>query len=249
MLKRLAALLCALLLLPTLAMAELSWPEATSQGQVLLQEYIDRINEDLAQLGAGSINSLFECYPTFAVLGITETDNAEIPENIELTFTLYDDSLNTLQLRVSQPDRFAALAASCIHALNPSTITLEEAMEAPASCVAQVLAEPANSFEDIVNTLNATEAHVYYAYYPNQYQDNVNWLQMTLVFPLKEYLDSAVFTTVEPASAPSVSYYTNDDGETTGYEAADYDGGTHLEVFTTATPEPDSAAGDEMYWK
>ena len=43
-------------------------------------------------------------------------------------------------------------------------------------------------------------------------------------------------------SFDSHAYY--DDNDETGYEGYDYDGGTHLEIFTTATPEPDSAAAE-----
>ena len=70
MLKRLAALLLAAMLLPLSALAEIVWPDQTA-GQQQLKEYISRVNNNLAQLSQQPVNRLFECYDTFAVLGVT----------------------------------------------------------------------------------------------------------------------------------------------------------------------------------
>ena len=85
MLKKLWTLLCALLMLPACALADLAWPAGATAGQLALQEYVARVNGNLAQLGTGQVNSIFECYSGFAVLGVTSQDMAEVPEGVELT--------------------------------------------------------------------------------------------------------------------------------------------------------------------
>ena len=239
--KRLSALLLiCTLLLPTVACADILWPDQTA-GQVQLKEYILRVNENLAALGQPTVNSLFECYTGFAALGVTALPDSTTPEDVELTFMLYDSCLNSLQLRVSTPEKFAAIAGSCIQAASPDAITLEEALADPTRYMDKALGAPGNSFEDPLETLNGTSPRMYYAYYPNQYSDGVNWLQMTLVFPQGGVTGAAAYATETPPP-DSHAYY--DDNTETGYEGYDYDGGTHLEIFTTATPEPDSAAAE-----
>lgn len=240
MFKRLAALLLAALLLPLPALAEIVWPDQTA-GQQQLKEYISRVNDNLAQLSQQPVNRLFECYDTFAVLGVTASEDAWGPEDVELTFTLSADCLTVLQLRVSSLERFAALAASCIQASCPEAMTLQDALVTPTLYMNQAIGNPANSFEDPVETLNGPSPRMYYAYYPNEYSDGVNWLQLTLVFPLGGISSASPSATLTPPPSDT-SYY--DDNAETGYEGYDYDGGTHLEIFTTATPEPDSAAGE-----
>lgn len=235
MLKRICALICALALVPMAAGAEIVWPGEKTEGQRLLRAYVERVNRNLGEMNRGQINSIFEYYTTFAVLGVTNLDMMEIPDGVELSFSLYNDSLNTLQLRVNDPSRFAPLAASCIQAASPTAITMEDAMKAPTERAKRAQDAPDNSFEDAIDYGNGMAPRVYYAYYPNQYRDGVNWLQMTLIFPLAGASDAGVFVTSSPDSA----------GSDAMYEGYDYDGGTHLEIFTTATPEPDSAAAEE----
>lgn len=239
MTKRIIALLCALLL-PAAALADIVWPTPPDDGQAELQAFIDSVNQNQIQQGYQPVNSLFECYPTFAALGITAQDMAEIPEGVEMTFTLEDGHLDMLTLRVSDLHSFAALAASCIQAASPET-SLEDALVDPTYHANLALANPANSFEDTVELANGLAPRVYYAYYPNQYKDGVDWLQMTLIFPLSGAEGSSLSVTPTPENGQNWSdaEYDSDYG---GY---DYDGGTHLEIFTTATPEPDSPAGEE----
>lgn len=234
-LTRLCALWCALMLLPVTALAAIEWPALTTAGQQQLVDYIERVNQNQSQQNRGWINSLFEFYTTFAVLGMTSLDMAEIPEGVELSFTLNNDSIDTLQLRVNDPTRFANLAASCIQAASPGAITLEDALADPTAHAEKAMKKPSNSFEDEIIDLNGTAPRVYYAYYPNQYRDGVNWLQMTLIFPLPGSTDASVAVTpVPPAADPNLEY-----------EGTGYDGGTHLEIFLTPTPEPDSPAGEQ----
>ena len=233
MVKRICALVCALLL-PVSALAELVWPASLTEAQAQLKTYIELVNQNQSQQSRGWINSLFECYPTFAVLGMTTQDMAGIPEGVELYFTMEGGALDTLQLRVNDPTRFAALAASCIQAASPHTMTLEEALVDPTYHAEKAMKAPTDSFADVVDALNGLTPRVYYAYYPNQYRDGVNWLEMTLIFPMPGADEAAVAATSTPAPVDS----------TEEYEGYDYDGGTHLEIFTTATPEPDSPAGE-----
>lgn len=236
MLKRLTALTLALLLLPVAALADIAWPDQTT-GQMLLKDYIQRVNENLTAAGQSPVNALFECYPSFAALGIASSAEATIPEGVELTFALAEDSIASLELRVSDPSRFAAIAGSCIQAVSPDAITLENAMAEPAAYAQKAADAPSDSFENEVNELRGESARTYYAYYPDQYRDGVNWLQMTLIFPMAGMQGIGVAMTPEPPADARHSYYESD--EYGGYE---YDGGTHLEIFTTPTPEPDSAA-------
>lgn len=242
MFKRLAALLLVCMLLPFSAGAELAFPADTA-GQIQLRDYIDRVNANLLTQGQAEVNALFECYTGFATLGITQQPDATTPEDVELTFLLYDDCLNSLQLRVSSPEKFAAIAASCIQAACPDLMTLQEALTDPTSYASKVISAPDNSFEDVIETLNGPSARVYYAYYPDQYDNGVDWLQMTLIFPLGGISNSSISATQTP---PPAGYGYYDNNADTGYEGYEYDGGTHLEIFTTATPEPDSAAGSVL---
>lgn len=233
-LNRFLCLLAAAVLVAASALADIAWPEAATPAQAALQTYISRVNENLATLGQPAVNSLFELYATGATLGVTASDGAEIPEGVELTFSLYNDTLNTLILRVNNAEQFPALAAACIQAASPSVTTLEEALKNPAQHASQVQANPGNSYEDEVVDLNGTSPRTYFAYYPNQYHDGVNWLQMTLVFPLAGYEEAGVAATPSPAAAAAENEYE-------GYFASD--DMTHLEIFTTSTPEPESPAG------
>ncbi|MBE5803848.1 MAG: hypothetical protein E7316_04980 [Clostridiales bacterium] len=234
MVKRICALVCALLL-PASSLAEIIWPEPLTEGQAALKSYIELVNQNQSQQNRGWVNSLFECYPTFAALGMTTQDMAEIPEGVELSFTMENGYLDTLQLRVNDPSRFPTLAASCIQAASPTAITLEEALADPAAYADKALKNPNDSFEDPLDTLNGLTPRVYYAYYPNQYRDGTDWLQMTLVFAMPGAADAAMTVTPTPPPADTEQEY----------DLTDYDGGTHLEVFTTATPEPDSPAGEQ----
>lgn len=175
------------------------------------------------------------------MLGITARDGAEEPEGVEITVRLLYRTINNLQLRVSDPARFANIAGAFLWALDPENTDRKSALETPAKKAAQATREPQTSFEDPVDELNGTYPRVYYAYYPNQYRDGVNWLQMTVIFPLEGAWDgSGAVTVAAETRAPDT--YSGNDANYDGYFAEDdY---THYEVFVTETPEPDSAAGE-----
>ena len=241
MVRRLAALLvAAALLLPGTGSASIAWKQNTA-GQKLLKEYITNVNTFLVDRGEQEINTCFEMYNQLAVLGITSSPRAETPEDVEITVKLTYDSINSVELRVSEAERFPVIAAAFLKALYPDTMTWEEAKKTPDERTKKALSNPENSFEDEVEELNGTSPRTYYAYYPDQYHDGVSWMQMTIIFPLAGYWEgTGVIDGATPTKGPDT--YSGNDAEYDGYFSEDdY---RHYEVFMTATPEPDSPAGE-----
>ena len=246
MVKRLLCLLCALMLLPSGALGNaLPWKQDTP-AQALLRSLVECADAFLLEFGESPVNSLFEMYDGFAVFGITAMDGAELPEEVEITCRLHRDVPDTLQVRVSRAERFPAVAAAFLRAVMPD-LTPEQALKDPQSRARRVLEQPDNSFEETVEELNGTSIRVYYAYFPDQYHDGVSWLQMTVVFPLAEYWDTAQLESAA-AGTPAPSLPEDADPEYEGYYSRDdY---SHFEVFATETPEPDSAAKEyDSVWK
>ncbi len=240
---KLTALLLALMLalLPAAGEASLAWKQRTP-AQQRLKTYIEQVDVFLDEAGEWPINSLFEIYDSFAVLGITREDNAEMPEDVEITARLLYETINTVELRVSDPERFPEIAAAFLRALYPDTMTREEALLVPAQKAQRVLKNPEDSFADEMDDLAGERPRVFYAYFPNEYRDGVGWMQMTIVFPLRPEWEGGV----QNGSMENGDAYYEDD-VTEGYEGYFSDDDfTHLEIFATPTPEPDSAAADEM---
>ncbi|MCR5297199.1 MAG: hypothetical protein K6E17_07285 [Clostridiales bacterium] len=241
MVKRLcAALLAALLLIPGITLGDMEWKEDTP-AQVILRNYIELANAYLPDQGETEINTLFEMYNSFAVLGITAEPDAEIPEGVEITVSMLYDSLNSLELRVNSIDRFPGIAAALINALYGEGMSAEDALRVPAERTKKAKNEPENSFEEEVEELNGTVPRFYYAYYPNQYRDGVSWMQMTIIFPLAGTWDGTGMITGDTSTkAPDTESGVSEDYE--GYYSRDdYE---HFETFLTPTPEPDSAAAE-----
>ena len=238
--RLLALLLAAALLLPGTGTASIAWKENTP-AQKLLKEYIENVNTYLIERGEQEINTRFEMYDQLAVLGITSAPGAETPEGVEITVKLYYDSINSVQVRVNEPARFPAIAAAFLQAIYPDTMTAEEAIKTPNERTKKALGNPENSFEDEVEELNGTSPRTYYAYYPDQYHDGVSWMQLTIIFPLAGYWEgTGVVDGETPTKGPDT--YSGNDAEYDGYFSKDdYQ---HYEVFVTATPEPDSPAGE-----
>lgn len=241
MVRRILLLALALILTAGAAGGEVAWPEST-EGQRMLKRYAETANRFLIEQGEPGINSLFEAYPGLVTFGITDLPGAEAPEKVEITARLFQESINSLEVRVSDPARFPRIAASFIQALTPEKGTREEALAAPTQRMQRAVKSPESSFEDQVETLNGTVPYIYYAYYPNQYHDGVNWLQMTIVFPMAGYWDgSGLLTGSEATRGP----------DTYSDHASDYDGYwsdddyVHYEIFVSPTPEPDSAAAEQ----
>ena len=236
--RKLAALLLVLMMTAASALAEVNWPRLTTAGQEQLRAYVERVNGNLAALGQPGINSVFECYETFVTMGVTASDNAEIPESVEMTFLLNAEGMQTLELRVSDAGRFAAIAAACMQAISPAAVTLEAAMAEANRYLQWTLDAPETGFEDELNAMQGVSGRVYYAYFPNQY--GMNWRQMTLVFPLPGSEDAPLIVPPEPGEAPDADLNEVYSMNTRTFEA----GFEHYEFFPQPTAEPDSAANE-----
>ena len=234
-------LLLCLLLCPVRGSAELKWKQDTP-AQELLKTYVEAADVFLQEQGERPVNSLFEMYRSMAVFGITDEENAEIPEGVEITATLQEDMIDTLQVRVNDLSRFKGVASAFIRALFPEEMSRAEAEKGPAALVKRAEKNPLNSYEENVDTLSGTVPRVYYAYLPDQYHDGVNWAQMTIIFPLKEYW-GLYGLSGDPKETNGPDNYT--DGAE-GYEGYNPDDDfSHFDVFVTPTPEPGSAADEQ----
>ena len=240
MVRRWAGGILCLVMLISCAMADMQWKQDTPAQQILKQ-YIEAANTSLAEQGGQPINRLFEMYDSFAVMGITAEADAETPEGVEITVRLFYDSMDMLQLRVSDTELFPVIARALIQALYGDNPAAEKMMEIPGERAEAAKQEPSKSYEEPVEEMNGTMPHIYYAYYPDQYRDGVNWMQMTIVFPLAGTWDgesAIVGQTEEKSNDPDSDASEDYEGY---YSKDDY---SHFEVFTTETPEPDSAAAE-----
>lgn len=235
--KKLAALLLCVLMTTSAALAEIEWPAQMTDGQAQLRTYVETANAALESAGAGVINMKYEMYSTFASLGM---DGIEMPEDpladftmpVEIYVTLASEGLYSLQLRMHETDRFAAVAAAFLHASSPTAVSMEQALVITNAYAASIKAAPSTGFEETVETLQGNQPRAYFAYYPNQFKDQHNWVQMTIIFALPGSADAPI---VVPISTPAPE--NAEDGVWLSE-----DNFTHLEIFTTPTPEPDSAA-------
>ena len=109
MVKRIIRIIAAALLLPVLALAAPQWKEDTP-AMAMLRDFTGKVNEILQEHGEGPINSLFGNFPQVTVMGITGEDDAEIPEGVEITVSMFYDTLATLELRVNDLGRFPVIA-------------------------------------------------------------------------------------------------------------------------------------------
>lgn len=216
--------------------------EAGSSTQQQLSLFINALNDELHKSGESPVNSIFEQYSTFAAFGITDSPDSTIPEDVEFTVYLQDDRLTKLTLRVSNPNRFVNIASSVIATLSGES-TAESAKRKPESVIEKVKQNPLSSFEDPVTDLAGEYACVYFAYFPNQYHDDINWLQMTVIFPLTGFGTGSVGYLNNQDTASIHDYDEDISPDYDGYWADDpY---SHYEVFATASPEPDSAAAEQ----
>ncbi len=243
--KRLTALLmtAALLALCGAADAELPWPKQKTGGQKALADYIDAVNILLTERGEGAVNSLFGCWPTLAVLGITGEDDAEIPEDVEITASYTSEDLLYIELRVCDTARFPVICAAMIQVAAGGSMTWEEALNGPSICADRAVKRPLTSFSEPVIYDRGSVPRTYYAYAPNEHHDDRNWLTMVLIFP-RDGETGAVTTTPMPESDRDQRPITADEEEReadwVGYDPP-LDEAPHYEFFTTPTPEPDSA--------
>ena len=243
MVKRICALLLVLLLLTGSSYADLKLRDSTP-AQKALKTYLNNVNGFLTESGELEINHIFDQQNTVVELGITSSEDAFEPEHVTATVYLYYDSINYILLRVDDPNRFAQIATAFRRALNPKTMTQEEAQRTPRERAKKAVQNPCDSFEDTVEEekLNGTDFREFYAYYPNQYRDGVNWMQLLIIFPLNGYWNEETGIVDNEAGPKTQDRDSDQDAEYDGYYSTDdYE---HLRIFTTPTPEPDSAAAE-----
>ena len=234
--KKLAALLLGLLMITAAALADIAWPDGLTAGQQQLKDYIGRVNAALAVSGGGQIDVLHWLSPGMADLGM---DGLELPDDpfaeydppAEISVILGDEGLHSIVLRMQDPDRFALVAAACIHAASPTAVTPASASAIASAYAGSIKAAPNQGFEEAVNDIQSAQPRAYFAYYPDQYKDEHNWLQLTLIFARPGSPDALV---IVPATTPAPQV-------TDGVWLSD-DNYTPLELFPNPTPEPDSAA-------
>ena len=245
MVKRFIALFLVLALIPVCSLADLKLRDETP-GQKMLKTYMANVNAFLVEQGELEVNTIFDQNQQVVELGITAAENAELPEDVTVTVYLYYDSINSLLLKVSDVTRFPAIAAAFVQALSPKTMTGQDALKEPAARAKTAAETPANSFEDQTEELNGTAPRTYYAYFPNQYRDGVNWIQLTIIFPMEGYWNEETGVISGETETKPPSYDSDQDKEYEGYYSNDnYE---HYETFTTPTPEPDSAAAEYDAW-
>lgn len=255
MVKRICALLAVFILLMTgSSLADLKLRDKTP-AQKMLATYIGNVNEFLADNGEMELNRIFDEQNSVVELGITYSDEDFEPDVVVDIYMRYD-SLHYLVLRVNSTDRFPAIAGAFLRALNPKTMTQEESLKIPAERAQKAAANPNDSFSDHEfdiyaekeqEILNGERPQSFYAYYPNQYHNQENWLQLMIIFPLEGYWNEESGVISDEAQPKTPDRDSDQDKEYDGYYASDdYE---HLRVFTTATPEPDSAAAefDDFY--
>ena len=238
---QLTAVILAVILLTAAAVASPVWPQ-NNEGQKQLAALVGQLNAYLSDAGEQPVNSLYATYRDGADFGINDQPDGEIPEGVEFHADLYPGSINKITLRVNDKGRFPVIAGSLLKAISPDQYSGTDAMAVPKEKAAVANKEPASSFEETVTDLNGTIIRTYYAYYPDQYHDGTDWMQLTVVFPIEGYEDTTWSVINDPQATKGPDTYSDHDAEYDGYFSEDdY---THFEVFVTPTPEPDSAAAD-----
>ena len=221
------------------ASADIAWPEETN-GQKVLKQYIESVNSFLTQQGETPVNSGFDIYPGFAVLGITHSDNADVPEDVEITVKLNDDTIDSLELIVRDIPRFPAIASSFLRALFQNADSATDEISVPSQKAAQVIRDPDTSFGEEIYEDKGNAPRIYYNYIPKNY-DEKSWLVMTIIFPHIDSCDGSDILTIQDEEKTYIPDEEVGEAYEGYYSKDDY---SHFDIFTTPTPEPDSAAAE-----
>ena len=240
--RRFCCLMLLICLLPLSACA-LIWPSDQTRNITLLQSYIEQVNEALDKVGGTRINSVFECYDTFATLGVTLMSDSDSPEKTEIVVSMGQMGLDHLEISTSDINGFAELCAALTAVAAREGDQVKKYLGDPSAYVSRVKKNPLTSFSDTVHYEKGSSVRVYFAYEPNEYGDGQNYLSMTLVFPRELDALAGIDVTPVPTTATQAVF----DGSDDAGDYVPYDEGTHLEVFVTPTPEPDSAAGEMFH--
>ena len=257
MVKRIFPVILALILIFPAgnSLADLKKLWDTTPAQQMLKTYIANVNEFLDASGEEEINKIFDQQDTIVELGVTISDESFVPEDVVVTVYLHYKSINYLLLRVDSAARFPKIAAAFLRALNPKTMTQDQALKVPTERANRAVQKPYDSFADVefdkygdieTEIMNAEKPQTYYAYYPDQYHDGVNWMQLMIIFPMADYWDeeNGVITEEMEETKPYVDNMQPDGYE--GYFADDYF--EHYREYDTPTPEPDSPAGEDDWY-
>ncbi len=251
MVKRIFALLLILVMIAGCGIADELPLRDSTPGQKMLKNYMSRVNDFLVENGDYEINRVFDETDNVVELGISSAPDNYEPEVVGVTVYMRYDGIHYMLVRVSDVNRFPRVAGAFIRALSPDTITKEQAMATPAERAQKVISNPSDSFVDYefdkyadknTEILNGEKPQITYAYYPDQYHDGKNWLQMMIIFPMPEYWDQGdgVIMKVETTDPPF-----DEEGEG-GYFAENRL--VTMEANPTPTPEPDSAAMEYDAW-
>lgn len=207
-------------------------------------DYIARVNTVLTQQGSThQFAPCYEAYDTYVSYGL---DDAELPLHFSLELLLENGNITSLTLRMDTLSDFSVLGATLVHAASPETIVFSDAFTAVDAYVSLanslITTDSISSFEEQVILTQGEYTRIYGAFYPNQYHDNANWLQLTIVFPLSG--SSGQLWTDGSPTAPEdeETPESTDSDEISGYFPYDGYNENHLEIFPQPTPEPDSAA-------
>ena len=147
-----------------------------------------------------------------------------------------------LEVSVKDTTLFSGLCAALTAAAAGDVENVKSYLKDPDAYVRRVQQSPMNSFSDDIVLDRGESVRTYFVYEPNAFGDGRSWLSMTLVFPREGAVNSGVVQT--PVPTPQV--LSERDGSDDDGDYSPYDDGTHLEIFLTPTPEPDSAAGEEF---
>ncbi|MBQ8161935.1 MAG: hypothetical protein IJ083_14510 [Clostridia bacterium] len=232
----LSILLVLMLLWTGVAPAAGAWPEGTETAE----GFVAQVNQLLAQMNAPQIDTIIAAYPTFATLAVQD-GTSDVPETNQIAMALSGGYIQNLTFSVSDLDLFLPISVALISACSgeEDLALLEKEVQ---TYLKRAREHPDQSFEDRVIWDQGDQARVYYAYVPNQYMDGTNWLTMTLIFPRPQEMGLGGVVTPAPENRRDPIYDVQDsEGDYTPY-----DEGTHLEIFLTPTPEPDSAAAEEF---
>lgn len=259
MVKRIVLLLLVIILAASAGsgLAELKLREKTP-AQKMLKAYMENVNTFLLENGELPINKIFDQATSIVEMGITVTEDTFIPEGVTVTVHLYYDQLWYMLVRVNNENlaRFPQIAGAFVRALNPKTMSQADAMKTAAAKVQKVYENPKVPFEDYrydkyedreISILNGERPQTYYAYYPNQYNDEVNWIELMVVFPMAQFWD-AENGVITGSDEVDTQKYVDENGQDipdsnfANDESGNY---AHVELFATPTPEPDSAAGED----
>ena len=251
MVKRILALLLALLMITGCGYADELDLRDSTPAQKTLKTYMEKVNELLVENGELEINKVFDQTDYTADLGVVSLPDAYDPEHVSVTVYMKYDGIHYLLLRVDDVYRFPKIAGAFIRALNPEKMTWEQAMETPTQRAQKAISNPHDSYTDYeynkyadrdTEILNGEQPQISYAYKPDQPIDKKSWLEMMIIFPMPEYWDQqeGVITKVETTDPPF-----DEEGEG-GYFAENRL--VVMETYSTPTPEPDSAAMEYDVW-